>query len=65
MTESFYYQRTEEYKLILDRKKVGVHPVPMVHSCVLVHLRRQEADLLAYSPQEVRLYQLQLAFATL
>ena len=27
MTESYYYARTEEYRQILDRKKIGVHQV--------------------------------------
>ena len=27
MTESYYYARTEEYRQILDRKKIGVHSV--------------------------------------
>jgi len=56
MTESFYYKRTEEYRWILDRKMVGVHEVPMVHSCVLVDLRQEESDLLAYDPAKVKEY---------
>ena len=27
MTDSYYYARTEEYRQILDRKKIGVHSV--------------------------------------
>ena len=54
MTNTYYYLRTEEYRQILDRKVVGVHPVPMVHSALLIHLRIQESDLLAYSPDLVR-----------
>ena len=78
MTESYYYARTEEYRQILDRKKIGVHQVndggevsdddgdngddgdvndyiqvPMVHSCLLVNLKLEESDLLAYTPAKV------------
>jgi len=37
----YYYVRTEEYKEILDRKKLGCFPVPMVHTAVLIDLRSQ------------------------
>jgi len=56
MTESYYYARTEEYRQILDRKKIGVHPVPMVHSCLLVNLKLEESDMLAYTPAKVKDY---------
>jgi len=56
MTDSYYYARTEEYRQILDRKKIGVHSVPMVHSCLLANLRLEESDLLAYSPSKVKEY---------
>jgi collagen beta-1,O-galactosyltransferase len=39
MTEEFYYKRTEDYKPILDRERMGCFKVPMVHSAVLVNLR--------------------------
>lgn len=53
MTDTFYYKRTEEYRQILERKSLGCHSVPMVHTCVLIDLRWEESDLLAYSPVKV------------
>jgi collagen beta-1,O-galactosyltransferase len=41
------------FRQILNRKKLGCFPVPMVHSCVLVDLRRQESDLLTYLPDNI------------
>lgn len=38
MTEDYYYQRTDEYKQIYHGRKVGVFPVPMVHTAVLVDM---------------------------
>ncbi len=48
MTETFYYKRTDEYKLILNRKKKGCFPVPMIHSSFLINLNRQESRLLSF-----------------
>uniref|UniRef100_A0A6B2EBA8 Putative glycosyltransferase 25 family member n=1 Tax=Phlebotomus kandelakii TaxID=1109342 RepID=A0A6B2EBA8_9DIPT len=48
MSEDFYYERTEEYKMILNREKEGVFPVPMVHSAVLVDLNHPDSDLLTF-----------------
>lgn len=48
MTDHYYYARTDEYKQILDREKVGVFPVPMVHSALLVHLNDAASDHLTY-----------------
>ncbi|XP_018327250.1 glycosyltransferase 25 family member [Agrilus planipennis] len=56
MTENYYYQRTEDYEPILDRKKVGCFEVPMVHSSILVDLRKTESDRLTYRPEEVAEY---------
>ena len=55
MTEQYYYERTETYEKILNRKKdfVGCHSVPMVHSSVLVNLRRRESVHLTYLPDKV------------
>ena len=36
--------RTEDYRKMLKRKKVGWHEVPMVHTAVLVDLRQEESD---------------------
>lgn len=56
MSETHYYKRTEEYKQILNRKKLGCFPVPMVHSSVLVDLRRAESDFLTYLPDNIPEY---------
>lgn len=53
MTDDYYYQRTEDYKPVLNREKVGCFNVPMVHSCVLVDLRREISDYLTYIPEKV------------
>lgn len=50
MTSSFYYERTEEYPEILNRKKIGCFAVPMVHSAVLIDLRKEASDLLTFEP---------------
>ena len=36
MTESYYYARTEEYRQILDRKKIGVHPVRIMSMVMVI-----------------------------
>lgn len=56
MTEDYYYLRTEDYKQVLELEKVGCFNVPMIHSCVLIDLRRQESDLLTYVPDKVPNY---------
>lgn len=48
MTENYYYKRTDEYKPILERKKKGCFPVPMVHSSVFINLNHQESLLLTF-----------------
>ncbi|XP_044269786.1 glycosyltransferase 25 family member [Tribolium madens] len=53
MTDDYYYQRTEDYKPVVNRENVGCFNVPMVHSCVLVDLRRQISDFLTYNPTKV------------
>ncbi|XP_023029681.2 glycosyltransferase 25 family member [Leptinotarsa decemlineata] len=56
MTEDYYYQRTDMYKPVLYRQEIGCFNVPMVHSCVLVDLRKQESDQLTYDPSRVQDY---------
>ena len=58
MTEDYYYERTENYEKILNRKKdfVGCHSIPMVHSSVLVNLRRKDSAKLTYLPDKVADY---------
>ncbi|XP_054709347.1 glycosyltransferase 25 family member-like [Uloborus diversus] len=43
MTEQGYYKRTDDYLPILEREKIGIFDVPMVHSAVLIDLRRKES----------------------
>jgi collagen beta-1,O-galactosyltransferase len=53
MTEDYYYLRTDDYKPVLNRERIGCFNVPMVHSCVLVDLRRHVSDRLTYYPENV------------
>jgi len=48
MTENLYYLRSADYMAILNREKVGLFQVPMVHSTFLVDLRRSESRYLSY-----------------
>lgn len=54
MTDDYYYQRTDEYKPVLNRQNVGCFEVPMVHSCVLINLRKTESDFLTYVPDNLK-----------
>lgn len=56
MTEDYYYLRTEDYKQVLELEKVGCFDVPMIHSCVLVNLRRKESNYLTYVPNNIENY---------
>lgn len=56
MTDQFYYERTPEYKEILDKQKIGVFPVPMVHSAVLVDLNSPDSDSLTFDQEKVPNY---------
>ncbi|GIZ03232.1 procollagen galactosyltransferase 2, partial [Caerostris extrusa] len=42
MTEQGYYKRTDNYLPILEREQIGCFDVPMIHSAVLINLRRKE-----------------------
>jgi len=53
MSDTFYYQRTEQYRQILDRKEVGCFSVPMVHTATLISLRHLSSDKLAYLPERI------------
>ncbi|XP_061743995.1 procollagen galactosyltransferase 2 [Nerophis ophidion] len=51
MTPQGYYKRTPDYQPIREWKRQGCFPVPMVHSTVLLDLRRQASrDLTFYPP---------------
>ena len=56
MSESYYYQRTEDYKPILNRKKPGCHSVPMVHSSILINLNNVESQKLSFDPNKIENY---------
>lgn len=53
MTDDYYYRRTENYKPILHGENIGCFEVSMVHSCVIVNLRKINSDLLTYVPSKV------------
>lgn len=56
MTPEYYYIRTELYEPILFREKIGCHNVPMIHSAVLIDLRRYESDYLTYKAEKLIAY---------
>ncbi|CAB3226126.1 unnamed protein product [Arctia plantaginis] len=53
MTEKFYYKRTDDYKPIQSREKVGCFSVPMVHTAVLINMKTLASDLLTYDPKKI------------
>lgn len=53
MTEEYYYQRTDEYKEIYNGRKVGVFPVPMVHTAVLVDMNYVGTRYLTFDRQKL------------
>ncbi|PSN54543.1 Glycosyltransferase 25 family member [Blattella germanica] len=57
MTEEYYYLRTDDYKPILNRERVGCFHVPMVHSAVLVDLRRLSSNGLTFLSSKVPDYE--------
>ncbi|XP_012220536.2 glycosyltransferase 25 family member isoform X2 [Linepithema humile] len=56
MTAEHYYLRTDLYEPILYREKIGCHNVPMVHSAVLIDLRRYDSDRLSYKSEKLIAY---------
>ncbi|XP_077504632.1 procollagen galactosyltransferase 1-A-like isoform X3 [Amblyomma americanum] len=56
MNEKGYYKRTDEYMPILEREKVGVFPVVMVHSATLINLNHADSRKLTYDPQKLQGY---------
>lgn len=56
MTNDYYYLRTERYEPILYREDVGCFNVPMIHSAVLIDLRKQISDHLTYNPKNLYEY---------
>ena len=56
MTAEHYYLRTELYEPILFREKIDCHNVPMIHSAVLIDLRRRYSDYLTYKAEKLTGY---------
>lgn len=56
MTSDYYYQRTDDYAPILNRKNKGCHVVPMIHSSVLIDLQVVASDFLTYDPKLLQNY---------
>lgn len=53
MTEEYYYLRTDDYKPTLQRERIGCFHVPMVHSSVLIDLRRASSNGLTFVSSKV------------
>ncbi|KZC04706.1 PREDICTED: glycosyltransferase 25 family member [Dufourea novaeangliae] len=56
MNADYYYLRTEKYHRILFREETGCFDVPMIHSAVLVNLRKHTSDQLTYDPRNLKWY---------
>ena len=56
MSDTYYYQRTEDYKPILERKTQDCHSVPMVHSSFFVNLNSKESSFLTFDPKLIEDY---------
>lgn len=56
MASNYYYTRTEEYQPIVERKEIGCHKVPMVHSALLINMRKLESDSLTYDSENLKNY---------
>ncbi|KAK3768426.1 hypothetical protein RRG08_053418 [Elysia crispata] len=49
MSEKGFYKRSEHYTNIVDREDMGVFPVPMVHTAVLIDLHHWGSLYLSYN----------------
>lgn len=56
MSDNYYYKRTDDYKVILKREKLGCFNVPMVHTALLVSLQQEASDALTYDPNKIKNY---------
>lgn len=56
MSDKYYYKRTDEYKPIQRREKLGCFEVPMVHTAVLIFLRSVLSEQLTYNPEKISDY---------
>ncbi|XP_077308782.1 procollagen galactosyltransferase 2 [Lithobates pipiens] len=50
MTPQGYYRRTPEYALLREWRKTGCYPVPMIHSTMLIDLRKEASRNLQFYP---------------
>ncbi|KAG8225161.1 hypothetical protein J437_LFUL002861, partial [Ladona fulva] len=53
MTSDYYYQRTDDYKPILNRERKGCFEVPMVHSSVLIDIRHEISLQFSFNPENI------------
>ncbi|XP_058460846.1 glycosyltransferase 25 family member isoform X2 [Malaya genurostris] len=53
MTADYYYQRTDQYKEILNYDKTGQFAVPMVHSAMLVNINVLQSVNLTFDPRKL------------
>lgn len=54
MSKDFYYERTDDYKLIYSFEKRGKFYVPMIHSAVLVDLNDHRSDYLTFNKTKLQ-----------
>lgn len=56
MSSDYYYKRTDDYKKIRNYEMVGEFVVPMVHSAVLIDLKRISSDSLTFNKTKLNSY---------
>lgn len=56
MTDEYYYKRTDDYQPIYYREQTGCFHVPMIHSSVLVDLRKALSNKLTFIPDKIASY---------
>lgn len=56
MSSDYYYKRTDDYKKIRNYETVGEFAVPMVHSAVLIDLKRISSDSLTFNKTKLNSY---------
>ncbi|KAK6627018.1 hypothetical protein RUM44_009495 [Polyplax serrata] len=56
MTDKYYYLRTDDYQPILKNERKGCFNVPMIHSAVMINLRKEDSDYLTYNSSNVENY---------
>lgn len=56
MSTDYYYKRTVNYKKIRNYETIGEFAVPMVHSAVLIDLKRISSDLLTFNKTRLNSY---------